>query len=482
MPERAHIHTKHKDCPNPARAFAQRAGAVAFWIIIWEIASLLVNNALILASPLETLATLGGLIVTWSFWKIVGASFLRIICGFILAFMLAIACSALASHFSLIRIVLAPLFGFIKSTPIVCIVVLLLIWFGAAFVSTIAILFVVTPAIYFATLTGFDELDAKIGEMLDVHHANVRARLCGWILPGILPYIVSTCRLVVGMSWKAGIAAELIGISIGTIGERIYQSKLLLMTGDLFSWTIVIVLLAALCEELFLRLLTACSPWISRHAYRFPQTPHPRAEIITSQKDDIAFENLTVKLGNTTLFEKQTARFEAGSRIALMQASGSGKTTFLHLLADLPIGTDAQVSGHIRTPDHISMVFQECRLIDQLSAFENVALVSARWNTPAQIRSMLSELLEHDEDENPALLDRPCSALSGGQRRRVELVRALACPSSLVCLDEPFASLDQTTRQRAIAFVNARLDNRTLVIASHASEDASNLGAHEYKL
>jgi len=74
-------------------------------------------------------------------------------------------------------------------------------------------------------------------------------------VPGVLPYFVAACRTGVGLAWKSGIAAEVIGLPSGTVGERLYQAKLFLQTADVFAWTAVIVLVAWASEKLVLWLL-----------------------------------------------------------------------------------------------------------------------------------------------------------------------------------------------------------------------------------
>ncbi len=74
-------------------------------------------------------------------------------------------------------------------------------------------------------------------------------------LPQLKPYLISACSVSIGLSWKAGIAAEVIGIPDGSIGERLYDAKVYLNSPDLFAWTVVIVLLSVLFEKLFLFLL-----------------------------------------------------------------------------------------------------------------------------------------------------------------------------------------------------------------------------------
>ena len=79
-------------------------------------------------------------------------------------------------------------------------------------------------------------------------------------------------------------------------------------------------------------------------------------------------------------------------------------------------------------------------------------------------------------------LAKPARALSGGMRRRAELARALAHPSSLVILDEPFAGLDEATKERCTRVIDEELDGRTLIIATHDEKDARALGCDIVRL
>lgn len=169
-----------------------------------------------------------------------------------------------------------------------------------------------------------------------------------------------------------------------------------------------------------------------------------------------------------------TLTLEAGGVYCLMAPSGSGKTTLLRVLLGLERADGGSVEG--LAPGRASMMFQEDRLCETLTPVENVALVLPASARRDEAGRLLEEVLP------PDCLDRPAMQLSGGMRRRVSLVRAMAYPSDLVVLDEPFTGLDTVTRRQAIAFVLRHRQGRTLLVATHGEDDARLLGAETVRL
>jgi NitT/TauT family transport system permease protein len=82
--------------------------------------------------------------------------------------------------------------------------------------------------------------------------------------PAVLPHLLAACQVGVGLAWKSGITAEVIGLPQGSIGERLYQAKIFLSTADLFAWTIVIIALSFLFERVVRALLTRLEVRVGR--------------------------------------------------------------------------------------------------------------------------------------------------------------------------------------------------------------------------
>ncbi len=457
-----------------------RVAAVALWLVVWQLARVAVAQALILPGPVEVASALVRLVASAPFWEKLLFSGARIIAGLLLAYVLALALSA-ASHASgIVRACVRPPMLAMKATPVVCVVVLLLIWLGASYVSVAAVFLMVLPAVYFPALEGLSNADAPLRELMDVYGVRGPRRAFAYWWPELLPYLVATSESVVGMSWKAGVAAELIGMPSGSIGERIYQAKLLLETGDLFAWTIVVIALAALCERAFLALLHGSGSMAVRIAIRMrtvvgegaePVADSPVRKSATGEKCVLGASGVVLPHG-AAAGEEVSLSLSRGERVCVMAKSGAGKTTLLRVLA----GLDAPLAGHATKPARISAVFQEARLLEGVSALDNVLLVASPEHSAHDVEALLREAIPE------ALPTALVSKLSGGQRRRVEIVRALCAPGEAVLLDEPFAGLDDAAKASMCSLILKHQNGRALLFASHDARDAEALSAGVFEL
>jgi NitT/TauT family transport system permease protein len=226
-----------------------------FWLAVWQIASLSIHNIILMAGPADVLLALGRLVVSGEFWLSIVHSFARIALGFFTAFFCGILLGSLAYRFSLLREFLEPVVQILKAVPVASFVILALIWAGSRNLSVLISFLVVFPVIYVHTISGLTSTDPKLLEMARVFRIPAVRRIRFIYLPALLPYLVSGCEVALGMSWKSGIAAEVIGIPSHSIGERLYMAKIYLETADVFAWTIVIILVSALFEKLVLALI-----------------------------------------------------------------------------------------------------------------------------------------------------------------------------------------------------------------------------------
>lgn len=223
---------------------------VAAWIIIWQLISMAVHNRILLAGPVDTVRALASLSGTSDFWQSIRATTLRILSGLAIGTVLGLLLSLGAYLKEPLELFLHPLVLCLKSVPVASFVILLLIWFGSENISVIICAMVVFPIIYLNCLEGFKSTDVKLLEMAQVFRMPTDRRLRYILLPQVMPFFRGGLKLATGMSFKSGIAAEVIGQPLHTIGNGLYQAKIYLETGELFAWTIVVVLISYICERL----------------------------------------------------------------------------------------------------------------------------------------------------------------------------------------------------------------------------------------
>ena len=221
-------------------------------LVIWEILALVIGQEIIMVSPVQVVATLVHLIPQASFWATIVHSLIRILAGFAMAFVIGVTAAWLASVNRWAASYATTCMRLIRSIPVVSFIILLLIWADSSSIGLWVSFLMVVPVIYSNAESGFAARDVKLVQMAHVFGFTPVRRWWAITVPGLMPYIISACRVGLGLAWKAGVSAEVIGMPSGSIGERLYQAKIYLSTADLFAWTAVIVLLSYLCEKLVL--------------------------------------------------------------------------------------------------------------------------------------------------------------------------------------------------------------------------------------
>lgn len=245
---------KNSTTNKPTRKLSGIAVAL-LWIGVWQLLALLINQQLFLASPITVFTTIIGLLQQQAFYAAVVNSLVHIMIGFILAFLLGLLLAAASAKWNLVKQILHPLITVINSTPVASFIILALILVGSKHIATLTSFLMVLPVLYTTILSGIEHIGREMFEAADVFDMPRSDRLRYIYLPETLPYIVSACSVAIGMSWKAGVAAEVIGLTIGSIGEKLYNAKIFLDTSELFAYTLVIIIVSLLFEKLFQLLL-----------------------------------------------------------------------------------------------------------------------------------------------------------------------------------------------------------------------------------
>lgn len=479
----------------------RRTLIILLWLAVWQIAALWIDNHILLVGPIRVLQSFVSNVTAPGFLITILYSLARIGLGFFLALFAGLLFGAVNCRFTILEELLAPVIQTLKSIPVASFVVLLLIWFGSGRLSFFISFLIVFPNVYVNTIAGLKSADAKLLEMAEVFGMGRWNRFFYIYRPALMPYLISCLKISLGMSWKSGVAAEVIGLPDHSLGERLYMSKIYLDTAGLFAWTLTIVLVSFLFEKavLFLiNLIGECRPYPKLYGMR--DTTRKSREICIAERDavennksgvtgdggqraTIEVSHIEKSYGTLSVLRDFSLSMEAGQHYILMAPSGTGKTTLLKILTGLETMDRGEIAG---MPEHIGMVFQEDRLCEEYDAVCNIML-GMNGRAGERLESEMLDRSGHRRRRRDAItawirqealqvlpevcLTKPVSELSGGMRRRVALLRAVLADGEILILDEPFAGLDEENRIRCAAYILDRLCGRTLLVTTHRAED-----------
>jgi len=181
----------------------------------------------------------------------------------------------------------------------------------------------------------------------------------------------------------------------------------------------------------------------------------------------LKLKNLSKSFGDKVVLSGFSYDFPKSGVVCIKGASGCGKTTLLRIIS----GLETADSGEVKCGGVLSYLFQEDRLLNWLTAIENVSCVmsgksSERREKAAQLLSLVG--LAGNENEQ-------IGHLSGGMKRRVAFARALATNPDILLLDEPFNGLDDLTRSVLSKLVLQFSENHLVLLVTHDSEDIETL-------
>ena len=205
----------------------------------------------------------------------------------------------------------------------------------------------------------------------------------------------------------------------------------------------------------------------------------PSGEFINMKK--LELKNIKKTYNETIVLDGFSAICDSSKPSCIMGESGAGKTTLLNIIMGL-VSADSGMAGYsfqlgaVMTDGgyRTSAVFQETSLVPHLNPVINVAMVLGNNSDKKRINQELGCLIDEE------FLDKPCAQYSGGMKRRVEIVRAIMADSDIVVMDEPFAGLDDTTKNKVIGYIMDNIGDRILIISTHDLSDAEKLGANVF--
>ena len=237
----------------PAWAFS--LFSLAFWVGAWWVAAALFAKPLLLPTPAAMAKALVALMGTSAFYLTLLTSLTRILAGIALALVCGVLLAFLTVKSKFFHYLFSPVLAFFKATPVASIIFLMLLWIGRANVPLFIAFMMALPIVWSNVREGLIETDVQLLEMANVFDVPKGRVLFKIRIPSLTPYLLAATRSAISLSWKAGVAAEVLCTPERSIGRAIYEGKMYLLTDELFAWTFVVVVISMLIEWLALFLL-----------------------------------------------------------------------------------------------------------------------------------------------------------------------------------------------------------------------------------
>ncbi|MBR2460238.1 MAG: ABC transporter permease subunit [Clostridia bacterium] len=217
-------------------------------MLIWWVLSIAVGMEAILPSPLSCLKALVAMLPQKSFYVAVLYTLGRIISGYVIGCLAGALLGAIAYFVPILGAFLRPFMSVVRATPVVSFALLAWLWLSPLGVPVLISSLMVIPVVFGNVCAGLENHSPQLREVAYVYGFSPTECLKNLFLPAVIPYFSAGCLTALGLSWKAGVAAEMLVVTEKSIGMGLYDSKQYFEHADLFAWTAVAVMLSFLFE------------------------------------------------------------------------------------------------------------------------------------------------------------------------------------------------------------------------------------------
>lgn len=221
-----------------------------FWILVWEILSLIINREIYLPSPVSTFKALFNLMLIRETYITIFYSTYRTLLGFLLSCLLGIIIGYTCGVNSFLFDLFNPMVTVMRTVPVMSIIIIALMWFRDTNVPIFVAFLMCFPIMWTNTVAGIKGTDIKLLQMCRVYNVRRVRVIKSVYFYSALPYVRAGMISALGIGWKVTSAAEVLSLPKYSIGRFLYDSKVYLNIPDLFAWTIIIVALSFMFEKI----------------------------------------------------------------------------------------------------------------------------------------------------------------------------------------------------------------------------------------
>ena len=219
-------------------------------LVVWKLLALFFNSPFIIPPPEDTLFTVIKLIGSHDFLQVAGTTVMRGITGFIISAVLGIGVGIIAGISPGFNAFTNPILVTIRSTPVISLILLALIWFSSGIVPVFIAMLTMFPFICTNVVDGIRSVDQGLIEMAEFYKVGRRKIITGVYIPAIMPFIISGASSAMGIGWRAIIIGEVLSQPRYGIGTTMQSAQTFLNVDVVIAWTLIAVFISYLFEKI----------------------------------------------------------------------------------------------------------------------------------------------------------------------------------------------------------------------------------------
>lgn len=227
-----------------------KLAVLLFWLGVWQGVFKAINNNLLLPSPVTVFYKALQLVSQLTFWQSVGITFLRIAAGYVFGVLCAVLLCIITTRFRVAYELFSPVIKTIRSVPVASFIILALVWLKKDYVPVFIVFLIVLPVVWQSISDAVMNAEKALCEAAEIYRFSFFKKIKTVYFQSAFTAFESSCITALGLSWKSGVAAEVLSVPVRSIGYNLYISKINLETDELFAWTAVVVLLSIVFEKL----------------------------------------------------------------------------------------------------------------------------------------------------------------------------------------------------------------------------------------
>lgn len=225
--------------------------SILILLAIWKLSSVLIGADIILPAPEKVILSLFSIIKSEPFITSLLNTLFRGLTGFFLSLGLGLVFGISAGLFKPFGYFIKPVISITRSTPVISVILLALIWFNTSHVPIFVAFLMAFPIVCGSIIEGINTVDEKLIEMANIYKVPLKKQVFKIYIPGLTPFIISGASMSLGIIWKVVVAAEVLSQPKFGLGTSLNEAKAFLITEEVFAWTVIALLLSFITEKLF---------------------------------------------------------------------------------------------------------------------------------------------------------------------------------------------------------------------------------------